>query len=489
MRANKTLSTKKIIPLELFFNNIEYNCIINLIKLPYNSDVILFNSIIQMLKNLNEFNNTVIQEILKEINITEVIDLSTIITFKPSLYFISCLYQCLKTEGNKNENGSYYTPKDLVSYTFQQIKFKENSIFLDPCCGTGHYLIEATKYFNINNIYGCDIDFFAVKIAQINLILLTKCKIKPNIICADFLQVPVTKTVDYILTNPPYGDYNKRHNQNINTKEMFSLFIYKSLEIIKEECSFVLPESITNVKSHENIRNHIIKNSCVTLIENIGKKFNSVFTNIVVLNLKKIKNSQQNINIFNINCNSIENKIIDKLYNIDYITLKNNADWALGIVTGNNSKYISTVKHNDLYEPIIKGTDIEEFNIREPKQYIYLDINNLQQVAPISLYRHPNKLVYRFISDKLVFAIDNNGRLTLNSANILIPKILDVETICKYLNSDIFQFIYRKKYNSLKVLRWILEELPFPKINSDINCYNLTESEKELIRGNFKNRN
>ena len=92
---------------------------------------------------------------------------------------------------------------------------------------------------------------------------------------------------------------------------------------------------------------------------------------------------------------------------------------------------------------------------------------NFQQIAPTKIYRAKEKLLYKFVSNKLIFAYDNNKTLSLNSCNILIPRIenLDIKYILAILNSRIIDFYYQKNYPSLKVLKSALEELPIPNIS------------------------
>jgi hypothetical protein len=57
------------------------------------------------------------------------------------------------------------------------------------------------------------------------------------------------------------------------------------------------------------------------------------------------------------------------------------------------------------------------------------------------------------------------------------------------LNSDIINFIYQKKFNSLKVLRYNIERLPFP-MNSDKKI--IKEIEKkvdEILDGKYSSKN
>ena len=82
-------------------------------------------------------------------------------------------------------------------------------------------------------------------------------------------------------------------------------------------------------------------------------------------------------------------------------------------------------------------------------------------------YRVREKLVYRFISKNLVFAYDDKQSLTLNSANILIPKMKDypIKVIAAFFNSSLYQFVFQKKFSTIKVLRSHLEQLPLPELD------------------------
>ena len=83
---------------------------------------------------------------------------------------------------------------------------------------------------------------------------------------------------------------------------------------------------------------------------------------------------------------------------------------------------------------------------------------------------HPNlKLLYRFIAEVPVFAYDNQQTLSLNSCNILIPKIdeLNIKYILAILNSGVAAFFMNKKYNSVKLLKSHIESLPIPIVSRE----------------------
>ena len=121
-------------------------------------------------------------------------------------------------------------------------------------------------------------------------------------------------------------------------------------------------------------------------------------------------------------------------------------------------------------EPILKGADIEKFRIKQIKNYIKFKPDEFQQCAPEEVFRVKEKLVYKFISKKLVIAYDDEQTLTLNSCNILIPQIkgLDIKYILAVLNSDIAQFYFEKKFNSVKVLRSHIEQIPIPFVDFNV---------------------
>ena len=109
---------------------------------------------------------------------------------------------------------------------------------------------------------------------------------------------------------------------------------------------------------------------------------------------------------------------------------------------------------------------------------------NYQQVAPVELYRAPEKLLYRFISSQLVFAYDDKQTLSLNSCNVVIPKLegLHIKYILAILNSRVAQFIYKMEFHSVKVLRSHIENIPIPDVNAGMQN-SIIQAVEPLING------
>lgn len=418
------------------------------------------------------------------------------------------IYQSILAEGEKSKLGSYYTPDKIAADIAQRLHVHGN-LFLDPCCGTGQFLLAfAEKYGTAENIWGIDIDPVAVNLAKINLMLMFPDRdIRLNIFCNDSLinynerllfdDIDSLPEFDVIATNPPWGSHYKKDEQariafyypEITSGESFSCFLVKSVRMLKETGAlcFILPESVMNVRMHSDIRKFMINTGSVSRIEYMHRLFKNVFSPAVIVDIDRSRKSstvevlwkdekysldtgrfrKNRDMIFDISLSPGDESIIKKIYSVKHLTLAGRATWALGIVTGNNGLFISD-KRGECYEPVIKGKDIEPFRITGCDSFIKFEPAKFQQCAPENVFRCGEKLVYRYISDRLVFAHDSLGRLTLNSANILIPEIpgVPMKYVMGMFNSTLYQFIFRKKFNSLKVLRSHIEELPVPMISS-----------------------
>jgi type I restriction-modification system DNA methylase subunit len=416
------------------------------------------------------------------------------------------LYQSLLLEGKKSLSGSYYTPETIVNEIIKDYTKKDSKV-LDPCCGTGQFLLAFSEVVeNPQNIYGVDIDEIAVRIARLNILIKYKDKnFAPNIVCKNTLfeignydlfslNDENIRDFDVIATNPPWGfhfskldtDRLKTSFPEITSLESFSYFLKKSIDLLRNGgvISFILPESILNVKTHRDIRKIILKNTHIKKVSYLSRVFKNVFTPVIRLDLERSEKENRQIEIlkedetytakqskwkknidyiFDIHANGVDTDIIDKIYNIRHTILFGQADWALGIVTGNNKAYIAD-KQQEGFEEIFKGKDVKKFVLSEPSNYIHFTPEKFQQVAPIEKYRAKEKLIYKFISKYLVFAYDDKQKLTLNSANIVIPNIPNypIKVIAALFNSSLYQFIFQKKFSSIKVLRGHIEQMPLP---------------------------
>ena len=145
------------------------------------------------------------------------------------------------------------------------------------------------------------------------------------------------------------------------------------------------------------------------------------------------------------------------------VYLKDHADFALGIVTGDNHGLLSDTQLDGM-SPILSGKEVLPYEVLPARKYVHFQRDLFQQCAPAAYYKAPEKLVYRFIAPYPVFALDTEQHFTLNSCNILIPQIdgLSIYYLLAVLNSSSIRRYYEYTFHSVKILRSHLEQLPIP---------------------------
>lgn len=420
--------------------------------------------------------------------------------YEPEEDILGLIYISCKNMGKRKLTGSYYTPTAVVKKLIGKIDFGPSKTLLDPCCGTGNFLMHLPDSITFDQIYGNDIDDISAKITRLNMALKYGASVETiysHITSLDYLTDYEASGFEYIIGNPPWGyEFSEeekqafRHKFNSaggNSIESYDLFIEKAIGKLSDNghLAFVLPEAILNVKAHSEIRKLILKSCSIKNLDFLGNAFDGVHCPSIILDLEcthselstagmkictKTKtftiNTERTVNHdhFTFTATDEEYETLDKIKNMDNAAfLAGNADFALGIVTGNNKKYISDVK-TDENEMLLKGTDISKFHITPSGHYITFKPEAFQQSAPIEFYRAPEKLLYRFISNRLIFAYDDRQTLSLNSCNIVIPRIpgIKMKYVLAILNSTVAQFIYKYEFSSIKVLRSHIESIPIP---------------------------
>ncbi|MBQ9510436.1 MAG: N-6 DNA methylase [Clostridia bacterium] len=515
-RANKTMSKKTVIPVEYLSNKgsvLLINQIVDYVK--YNN-IEVFVAIYSVAKKLLLQSN-----ILDNFHVQQTLDTypNKVDNYLFSLNYplnerdiLGTIYQSISIEGRKNQQGSYYTPEKIVRNMTSWLSFENNEQFLDPCCGSGSFLIELNA--RPSQLFGIDNDRIAVFICKVNLLLKYKSEVfTPQIYCADFLDenslycLPIRNIqFDYIITNPPWGANCKLRFQEIVSNESFSLFFVKSFSLLNKhgKIRFLFPEALLNVKVHKDIRLFMLTHGNIESISLYDDTFTGVTTHYVDIEMsKKTDNSLINVYtskklftvdkksfyttenfVFNFQ-NNFDIEIIQRVKKIGAYNLKNSI-WALGIVTGDNKRKLLSTQTSGA-EPIYTGKEIQPYCLRQCKNYIVYNRSDFQQVAKDEYYRAAEKLVYKFISNKLVFAYDDSRSLFLNSANILIPNIpnMSIKTVMGFLNSELYQYLYSTLFSEIKILKGNLIELPFPKISSIQNDI-ITDYVQRIIVGEQK---
>lgn len=385
------------------------------------------------------------------------------------------IYMSLLPINRRRKFGAYYTPRRLSETAVRRSGLR--GIILDPCCGSGSFLIAAAKELGSPlSLMAMDIDPVAVCLARINLYLrypeLGTEYLYKNIAVKSFFDDCMT--YDTIIGNPPWG----------GRPEMSGRFLLHALELLKDggRLSFILPQALLTTRVHTPLRETLLSQTRLISADYLNNCFYGVYCPSVILAAEKgasgisgcrvnseftIGQREIDFRCLNLNVTNEEYAALEKMRRLkNAVYLKGNAAFALGIVTGDNRRLIS----DSIGRPIIRGTDISPFQIKEPVRFLAANIGSCQQSAPLEIYEAKEKIVYRFIGRRPVFAVDRQGRLTLNSCNIIIPRLdgLSIDYITAVLNSSAVGFFLEKSFAAEKWLRWHLEEVPIPRISPEL---------------------
>ncbi len=420
--------------------------------------------------------------------------------------FLGAFYQSIQNLSQKSKTGSFYTPSSIL----KGITIPIDKRLYDPCCGSGNILINVlSKNHETSFIFASDIDKIALKICEANLVMFFK---NPDLKATLFersIFEPVKafpkEHFDYIITNPPWGakfsDSTKKklekQYQELESTESFSISLYNASKMLSEQGQlyFFLPKAFLSVKAHKGIRKYLWESGLELSAKQLGHCFKDVVSEAILLRVGKtsvieesksvsFKKQKVSLNkqiddftkiilssqdyVFTLQDDKTE-KIIKKIYDHPHITLGDkpaSCDFALGIVTGDNKRFIQQEK-TEANEAVYRGKNIMPFYLLPSDEYIELKPDVLQQTAPEKYYR-ARKILYRFISDRIICCISENGELPLNSANVFIPKNdYPFETIVILFNSKLYAFLYKNKFDSLKILKSHIIQLPLPLLSPE----------------------
>ncbi len=489
-RANKTLSAKYIVPKEYFARKENIPAVKKaaeyILSHEIEPEAALYTAAVRLLEEKGIAGKPHVKKTLAPYRRPVVPSLSEIPLPQGERDLPGLLYQCILSEGRKNLRGAYYTPAETAKNLTEGFDFSSGGTFFDPCCGSGSLFL-GLKNISPECIFGADTDPVAVMLAKVNLLLkFADREFLPGIFCCDYLD-PCCElsamSFTHIAANPPWGASEKARG------DTFSEFFIRAYSQLSPggRIRFLFPRSVLNVGRHRELRRFMLENCRIESIALYKGTFSGVATECIHIAAEKTSGpyscvtvtengksrsvdiaafSQTEGRVFSL-MDSADLRIVKKARAKGKYSLKDSG-WALGIVTGDNKTKLSD-SPSPTAEPIYTGKDIKPYCLSPPGKYIKYDPSALQQSAKEHFYRAPEKLVYRFIASRPVFAFDGSGSLFLNSANILIPKVphMSIGTVMAFMNSELMGFLYAKLFGEIKILKGNLSLLPLPEISPE----------------------
>ena len=210
-------------------------------------------------------------------------------------YFFDVIVQKLLSSYIRHKSGEFYTPPFIVKRMVKEAYIFGDKV-LDPCCGSGNFLIEIIKTIlnspnsdsdkikAVKKVYGYDINPISVYLTKINILYLLKEKsisINQNLKITDFLFQDEENTKnDFVLIigNPPWFtlrdidslEYQEKIKnlseyleikplpKNVLNIEIASLFFYKAkITHMKNNAKifFVITQGVINGSHAARFRN------------------------------------------------------------------------------------------------------------------------------------------------------------------------------------------------------------------------------------------
>ena len=280
-----------------------------------------------------------IDKYIKSNNLIETSDLHPHIE-KVSRVSLNLLFE--KLENKAKETGLYFTNPDIVTDLLNDIKFKGKRV-LEPSVGLGSFIIPFIKAFPELEleVVAFDINIEALKLLN----CMTKNDRSIKMINKDFLT-HTEVTSDLVIGNPPYVQINKnsKYNINNNARNLFELFVFKTLEISKEVI-FILPKYILFNNKYSQFREYMKNHG----IKRIWDYKGMLFPNAKI----------ETIGIHLVN-NPTKEFISDgKIYKIDRLFNKRSTIWTI-----HPNKILSKYGESLIFDDQMKSTRMLKFKPR-----------------------------------------------------------------------------------------------------------------------------
>ena len=249
----------------------------------------------------------------------------------------------------RKELGQFYTPKKVIDYILGRVGVTEKKTVLDPACGSGGFLIsiydrlkkkhakkglsEAAAHERIlkDNLFGIDVNPFAVQLSAMNLALkgIEHKTDSINVINADsllfglnaWMPIPhkdldnnhkeksiegtIPKKVNVVVGNPPYvrirnvsKEKLKAYQKNLETAkdrfDLFSLFIERGIKFLDNggKLGYIVSNGLLTNDTLAPIRKYILDTCIIEEIADLGKgvfEEANVSTTILILRKEKDK--------------------------------------------------------------------------------------------------------------------------------------------------------------------------------------------------------
>ena len=284
---------------------------------------------------------------------------------------------------------------------------------------------------------------------------------------------------DIVIANPPDGaklsieekkTYRNLYKETQFKIDTYSLFILKSMQLLSTTamCSFIIPNTLLDNKFEEQVRVKLLEGNRIVEINDLNDKvFDGVVVHAMILLFTKERCSEYQIKVnvsdsllgeslqvpnkyfceqdyHMISIRSYGDKDFMEKMSEGSVSLSEVLDVRQAIKSGNDKLYITSIKENDTYKPILRGKDIERYLIKDPHLYLNYG-SHLACPRKPEIFEQP-KLLIREAGARITATYDEDNYYIMSSLYnaILIDDSYDLKYLLGLLNSKLMQYIMNK---------------------------------------------
>ena len=334
----------------------------------------------------------------------------------------------------------------------------------------------------------------------------------------EFAEIMQNGGFDIVIGNPPYVRMEKidtkskiflkqKYSTATGRIDLYSIFIEKAIYLMKKESnfSFIIPNTLLNNDDFSDLRQKLILETKITKINILGSNvFESATVSSIILNFTKgyLDKNKTYYNYNKTNLNYINGYELQETFlkydKFRFTFVNNNIKLILEKIYSKGERiekclnYISGIQiwgdkkdkeqNLDLYSNIqlsleykktIIGENIEKYYFKFKDDYILYDKKRLNRGREEINFLQEDKVIMRYIGNKIICSYDNKKYYVLKSVIIFYPldrnKLL-TKYILILMNSFLFQKLYDIKVGNEPYPRINLSyllSLPIPKISLD----------------------
>ncbi len=326
---------------------------------------------------------------------------------------------------------------------------------------------------------------------------------------------------DVVVGNPPYTYrntnnehlkpyYHKHYKVSEGNYEAYKFFIEKSLNLLKAKgkLGFITSASFLVQSSFYKLRQLLVENTAMELLAPLGGGvFDEATVDTIILVCSKPQKDNQQIKIlvptppmlleetqpytiaqdrlksnpdlaFDYLLNDNEHQLLNKLFQT-YPSLEQGFEFGVGINTGYiRNELVADKKINEHYHLMVAGDDISRYGVVNTSGWIMYDKEfvkskkDLGRSLPDKKFFDTEKiLVVRTrnlsLKRRIIATIDKDKKYNLNRlSNIIAKEGYQLNGLLGILNSNLFQWIFSKKFFDYEIKPIYLKVCPLADVNN-----------------------